>query len=305
MLRCAQHDKGEGAQDDKLHTPRLIHTGNAVVDLVLRVPHLPARAGDVVTEAAEARPGGGVHGLTAAAAAGVPVVYAGAHGTGPWGDLVRAALAAAGVTIATPPRPDLDTGLVVTLVEPDGERTFVTAPGAEAMLTRADLDRVDVTADDWVYVTGYSLAHAANRQALLAWLPGLPTRHVVVDPGPLVATLPRDVVDAVLVRAEWVSANAAEAGYLTGEPDPRTAAQLLARPGRGAVVRAGADGCWLAADGVTAHIRAVPVDVTDLNGAGDTHVGAFVAALMRGVPPTEAAAQANRAAATRISGRAV
>jgi sugar/nucleoside kinase (ribokinase family) len=39
----------------------------------------------------------------------------------------------------------------------------------------------------------------------------------------------------------------------------------------------------------------------DTNGAGDVHVGAFVAALARGLDPVEAVAAANTAAAAWVS----
>jgi len=45
------------------------------------------------------------------------------------------------------------------------------------------------------------------------------------------------------------------------------------------------------------------VTVVDTGGAGDTHVGAFVAALARGTAPAEAARWANAAAARCVAVR--
>jgi sugar/nucleoside kinase (ribokinase family) len=44
-----------------------------------------------------------------------------------------------GIETLLPPRTERDTGFVVYLVDAEGERTFVTSPGAEATLTPADL----------------------------------------------------------------------------------------------------------------------------------------------------------------------
>jgi sugar/nucleoside kinase (ribokinase family) len=64
------------------------------------------------------------------------------------------------------------------------------------------------------------------------------------------------------------------------------------------VVRDGANGAWLALPGRTArHIPPHPVRPVDTNGAGDTHVGAFVAALASGHAPATACRLANIAAA--------
>jgi sugar/nucleoside kinase (ribokinase family) len=44
-------------------------------------------------------------------------------------------------------------------------------------------------------------------------------------------------------------------------------------------------------------------EAVDTTGAGDTHVGAFVAALARGLDPAEACRWANAAAAHVVAGR--
>ena len=47
-------------------------------------------------------PGGGFNVMAAAARQGLPVAYAGAHGTGPFADLARAGLAAEGIEVLQP-----------------------------------------------------------------------------------------------------------------------------------------------------------------------------------------------------------
>jgi len=172
---------------------RLLHLGTVVADVVLGVPALPPRGGDVLASAATVTAGGGFNVLAAAARQGMPAAYGGAHGTGPLADLTRAALAAEGIAVLLPPVPGLDTGFVITLVEPGGERTFVTSPGAEARLAPAALAAVTARPQDTVYLSGYALAHKANRAALLGWLPSLPAAaRLVFDPGPLGAQVRLD-----------------------------------------------------------------------------------------------------------------
>lgn len=149
---------------------RLLHLGNVVVDLVLSVPQWPQRGADVLAESATATPGGGFNVMAAAARQGLSVAYAGAHGSGPFADLARAGLAREGIEILQPPKAGLDTGVVVSVVDAGGERTFVTGPGAEARLTAGDLAAVRARPDDAVYLSGYGLVHASNRPALLDWL---------------------------------------------------------------------------------------------------------------------------------------
>ncbi|HYA51756.1 MAG TPA: PfkB family carbohydrate kinase, partial [Streptosporangiaceae bacterium] len=257
---------------------RLLHLGNVVVDIVVTVPALPERGGDVLASGAGAMAGGGFNVMAAAARQGLRAAYAGAHGTGPFGTLARAALAEEGIEVIQPVRAGLDTGFVLTMVETGGERTFLTSRGAEATLTAADLGRVSPAARDAIYLSGYGLVHDSNRAALLGWLARLGGDQLVFfDPGPLVGSIPAAALAAVLGRAGWLACNAREAAILTGKTDPRAAAAALAAragpAGRPQVlVRTGPGGCLIARPG--GEIVAVPgfeVGVVDTNGAGDAH----------------------------------
>ncbi len=195
---------------------RLVFAGEAIVDVVMRVPALPQRGGDVLATSSEITAGGGFNVMAAAARQGLPVLYAGGHGTGPWGDLVRAALAAEGIGLFRPPDPDRDTGFDVALVEPDAERTFVTHLGAEAMRGPGTWDAVPAGPGDAVYVSGYGLVAPDSGPALGDWAASLPSGVLLfVDPGPLVAQIPAAVLDPVLARCDWLSCNHREAALLT------------------------------------------------------------------------------------------
>lgn len=289
---------------------RLLYLGNVVVDIVLDVPALPHRGGDVLARRSRLTPGGGFNVMAAAARQGLPVAYAGAHGTGPFADLARAGLAAEGIEVLQPAKPDLDTGVVVSMVDDTAERTFVTSPGAEATLTRSDLASVTARPGDAAGLSGYSLVHPSNRGALLGWLARLPASTTVVfDPGPLVTSIPPDALDQMLRRADWLTCNAREAATLTGEDSPPAALRALAdrlagggRPGAGVLVRTGPDGCLLSFS-ATEPLAVPGFQVTELdsNGAGDTHTGAFVAALASGADAREAARRANAAAAISVT----
>ncbi|HEX3589204.1 MAG TPA: PfkB family carbohydrate kinase [Pseudonocardiaceae bacterium] len=265
---------------------RLVHVGNVLVDVVLYVPALPERGADVLATRSVVTPGGGVNVLTAAVRQGLPSVYGGMHGTGPFGDLCRAALA--DVQVVQPVLPDVDTGFTVAMVDGTGERTFATSPGAEAQLDATRLAALDVRSTDILYVSGYGLAYPVNGPALASWLSTVDAM-VIVDPGPLVADIPATVLDPVLARADWLSCNEREAALL-GTLPPRS------------VIRGGADGCDVL-DGTTTYVPPFPVEAIDTNGAGDTHVGAFAAALARGQDPVTAARRANAAAALSVTRR--
>jgi len=222
---------------------RLLHLGNVVVDIVVTVPALPERGGDVLASRAVAVAGGGFNVMAAAARQGLRAAYAGAHGTGPFGTLGRAALAEESIEVIQPAKAGLDTGFVLTMVEAGGERTFLTSRGAEATLTAAELDRVSPAARDAIYVSGYGLVHDSNRAALLGWLARLGGGQVVFfDPGPLVGSIPADALAGVLGRANGLACNAREAAIRAG---PRGWPARPARPARPAPrTRAPRRRCW-------------------------------------------------------------
>lgn len=286
---------------------RLLHLGNVVVDVVLEVPALPERGGDVLADRTQTTPGGGFNVMVAAARQGLRVAYAGAHGSGPFGALARAGLADAGIEILQPPKADLDTGFVIAVVDSAGERTFLTSRGAEAALTAQDLAGLTPAPRDAVYLSGYGLLHPSNTDALRGWLGRLGQGTVVFfDPGPLVESIPADVLEAVLARVDWVTCNARESTLLTGLADPRGAARALAeRAGRrGVLVRTGSAGCLIGyrdRDPVT--VPGFRVDVLDTNGAGDAHAGTFIAALAGGAGEVAATRAANAAAALSVTRR--
>ena len=309
---------------------RLISVGNVVVDILATVPSLPAPGGDVIATGSGLAAGGSFNVLAAAQRQGLASAYGGAHGTGPLGELVRASLAAEGIDVLLPPVDAEDSGWDVALTDSDGERTFITAVGAEARLTRAMLASIEVRSTDAVHVSGYGLLREPNRASITGWLAALPPACVVLfDPGPLGDRIDPDVLAAVRARADWWSGNEAEALAATGLPDPigspdpadtadagdvadaaetAHAARMLAagtprRPG-GVVVRLGVAGCLLALpDGSVRHIPGFELAAVDTNGAGDAHIGAFLAALAQGATPASAARRANAAAALAVSRR--
>jgi sugar/nucleoside kinase (ribokinase family) len=281
---------------------RLLFAGEAIVDLLMAVPSLPERGGDLLATSSGIAVGGGFNVMVAAARQGLPVRYAGGHGTGPWGDLVRAALTRENIEILRPPDPRADTGFDVALVEPAGERTFVTSLGAESLpAPDGTWDAVAAGPGDVVYVSGYGLAASASGPGLSAWAARLPAAVTLfVDPGPLVADIPPDILSPVARRTNWWSANQREATLLTHATEPAAAARRLQAlmPQAAIMVRAGPAGCILAsADGQLQEIPAPTVNAVDTTGAGDAHAGVFLAALAAGLPAPQAAARANAAAA--------
>jgi len=271
-------------------TGRLIHTGQVVLDLVMRVPDLPVSGGDVMASSTAFLPGGGFNVMAAAARAGADVLYAGLHGGGGFGELARAAMAVEGITLAHAPSAGGDTGIVVALGEDDGERTFITGTGAGGRMPPGLLDAVTPANRDVVYLTGYSLLDESNAKVFLEWLPRAAGATVLFDPGPLVGQIPTDRLTAVLAYVDIVSCSTREAKILETAD-----VEVL-------IVREGPAGCRVVNGGHSVTVPGFPVATVDTNGAGDAHCGVLAAELLAGTGLLEAARRANAAAAIAVAG---
>jgi sugar/nucleoside kinase (ribokinase family) len=245
--------------------------------------------------------GGGFNVAAAVARQGVRCVYAAPHGTGRYGDLIRSALAAEGIAVAAGPRMGGDSGFCVVLVEPDGERTFVTAPGVEATATADELSALPPAPGDLVSVSGYDLVYPGSGPALAAWLATVAAGvRVVLDPGPLVMDIPR------LPDVDVLTLNQREARLLARRPGASGPALLEAvhHGPRLTVLREGAAGCVATGGpfgGAVVSVPAPAVDAVDTTGAGDAHTGVLLAALARGLDVKAALVKATEAAAVAVT----
>ncbi|MDF3199717.1 PfkB family carbohydrate kinase [Pseudomonas sp. 1912-s] len=284
---------------------RLLHSGQVIVDLVMSLDTLPATGGDVLANSASFEAGGGFNVMAAARRNGLPVVYLGRHGTGRFGDLARAAMQAEGIEMALAASDDKDTGLCVSLTEATTERTFISHIGAEGDLLAQDLANAVPHADDYVYVSGYSLLLEGKAHALLDWLLALPRQITVVfDPGPLVKAPDSALMVALLPRIDIWTSNGPEALAFTGAGDLAGALLKLNEhlpADTLLVVRDGPNGCWVSRNGKAEHVPGFKVKAVDSNGAGDAHAGVFVAGLANGLAPAVAARRANAAAALAVT----
>lgn len=285
-------------------SPRFLGLDTIMIDVVLKVAALPERGLDELAASQLVTAGGGFNALSAAARQGMTATYLGQLGSGPFADIARRALEEEGIDAPIAPRTDVDLGLCLVLVEHDGERTFVTSPGAEGRLRASELAGVQLFDGDVLFMSGYDFVYPEIAGEVITWLRTLSDAICVAfDPGPRVMDIPLELLHEVLARTDWFLCNAHEARSLAGDVDVGQVAQrLLARTGRrGVVIRDGAEGCYVArTKESTLHVRAVPSEVVDTNGAGDVHNGVLLAEISRGTKLQEAAQRANIAASIAI-----
>ncbi|MEN9753379.1 MAG: hypothetical protein RL670_1070 [Actinomycetota bacterium] len=275
---------------------RLVSIGSALVDLQLFTPRLPTSGSDVLATDSLVSVGGSFNVESAAARLGLPTVHTGSIGAGPNSRLVSEALAIEGIEFAGDQISDQDVGICVTLVEPDGERSFITHTGAESVRSSQSLERLELGPLDAVYLAGYDLAYPSSRQVLSDWLLSKPFNGAAVffDPGPLVADIDPKVIELLRQESFAITANEVETDFLGLSVNDRA----------WFVRRIGAAGCELYEQGqLKLAVPAETVTVVDTTGAGDVHTGALIASLAEAKSFADSLARANRAAAHCITRR--
>lgn len=205
------------------------------------------------------------------------------------------------------------TGTVICLVDAgaSAERTFLTDSGASLRLAPDDWSDALLDGVARLHLSGYLFFSGPSRALAAVALEAARSRGVPVSLDPASAGfLTESGVDTFLAFAEGLDVllpSRDEARLLTGLPDPEDAAAKLSRQVPLVVAKQGAQGALVAMQGaVRARVPAVPVSPRDTTGAGDAFTGVFLAALLAGAEPEEAAAQGCRAGAlavTTVGGR--
>ncbi|MEV5428747.1 PfkB family carbohydrate kinase [Streptomyces sp. NPDC052701] len=199
------------------------------------------------------------------------------------------------------------TGTVICLVDADAaaERTFLTDSGASLRLEPGDWSDALLDGVARLHLSGYLLFSAPSRALAAVAVRAARARGVPVSLDPASAGFLVELgVGRFLRLVEGVDVllpSRDEARLLTGVSDAADAAAELSRHVPLVVVKQGAQGALVARSGVVcARVPAVPAAPRDTTGAGDAFTGAFLAALLAGAGPEEAAAQGCRAGALAV-----
>jgi sugar/nucleoside kinase (ribokinase family) len=271
-------------------TVRLLFAGLATVDLVQRVARLPGADEKVQSESVDVAAGGPAANAAVAAAVlgrplGMEVTLVSVVGAHPLGDLVRADLAAHGVTLvdAAPDSAQPPPVSAVTVLAATGERTIVSRNAGDRAVAvpSGGLPDADLTLVDGHHPV---LAVAAARSA----------RRLLVDAGSW-----RPVFAEIFPHAEVVACSGDFRHPGATAPGDEGTAAAVAAP-HVVITHGGAPVTWFSA-GRSGRIAVPRVTAVDTAGAGDAFHGALAVALAQGQDLRESIGYAARAAAIRVA----
>ena len=277
---------------------KILILGAAVIDVVIQIDRLP-KAGEDITGVQKGMIVGGCAFNVSKImdALGTPHDLCVPIGRGMYADIIRQEMLRAGHRAMIEDARS-DNGYCLSLVETDGERTFITMDGIETMWRDAWLEGIDVQTYDYIYASGYGFQdNNPGSEVLLRFLRRRKRScRLVLDPGPRL--LGKRFADELLGMRTILEMNAAEAKAMTGEANAAAAARrLYAVTRQPVVVTLGREGTLCRSDEGEMLVPSAPVKAIDTIGAGDSHTAGFLSALSQGKTLREACEEANRVAA--------
>jgi len=281
---------------------KILVIGSLNVDMVVKVPHMPAAGETILAGNMELVPGGkGANQAYAAGRLGARVTMFGAVGSDSYADIEKNSLAAAGVdTSRLLVREGKSTGLAWITVNEAGDNSIVVIPGANATVTEQDIVDNEALLRDCdillcqLEIPLKTVVYAAKRAKELG-------KTVILDPAPVPQEFPEELFSYI----DIIKPNETEAAQLLGASVngyEEASDKLRAKGVKNVLITLGPKGAYINSETegkLLMPVRQVPV--VDTTAAGDSFTAALAVRLAAGSSLVQAVRYANEVAAIVVT----
>lgn len=285
----------------------IIVVGDINVDTILIVDKLPKRGGmQYVEKIVKTHGGVGGNISTALSRLGLKTLLIGAVGDDESGleaieELRKNKVDVSRIKIIS----GVPTGLMIVIVDREGERTMIGYRGANSELTIDEDDIHILEKSKHIHVSGYVFLNKDSGEGsirLLTYARSIGITASTDIEG--VAVHKKAVLENLKGLFNYVIAGEEDAREFTSEDKQyRLADELLRRlQAEIAVVKLGARGCMVAGLNGSFHIPAFQVKILDTTGAGDAFNAGFLYGLIKSLSPEEAVILGNAVGAYKCMG---
>lgn len=179
------------------------------------------------------------------------------------------------------------TGVCLTIITEDSERTFAVDLGSSITLSKEDIENnnliEEIKKHDVFHFTGYQLADPTLKETLLYIIDKVKfSTEISFDCGdPNVVEGQKDLIKELLPTFKIVFANKDEATALFGDKSAEELCNELHEHTSIAIVKDGIKGSYIH-DGILHKIKPYPVEAVDTTGAGDVYAGTVLYYYLKG-----------------------
>ncbi len=179
---------------------------------------------------------------------------------------------------------DQKTGFCMILLDDQKERTFMTYRGCEGIFDPA---RIPVLNYQACCLTGLYLIYGTDSENVVAYLHTfVADRELFFDPGPLCDQIDPDLLEKAMRLCTHLKVHEEEQRLLEQTLDRPLTAYFQYRM-QAIIVTCGSQGAQLIQPEQTQSFPALPIKLTDSNGAGDAFFAGYAASVLQGKPLDE------------------
>lgn len=279
----------------------IVFIGSTVVDVLMNIPHLPNSSEDINVQSQSLSLGGCAFNASwMCHLLGVDYLLFSPIGTGVYADYIRKEMHNLHLAPSIL-QSEEENGCCYCLIEENGERSFLSYHGAEYKFKKewfALLDQQDV---DTVYVCGLELEEESGIY-ILEYLERNPHVTIYFACGPRIQHIPKTNMKRIMKCHPILHLNEEEALQYTSCSTLLEALQELYKQNQSLIiVTLGRNGCAYFDGHTYTHIPIDEVYAIDTTGAGDCHIGSYIAYRTMHTTIEEALTKSNHIAKAIVS----